>query len=245
MRIYLNDRKSTIFLKRKKLSSVKKRRDIPRDPIRWKPLELIAILNYLNNNFDLWSSNRLGACNNAKEATNIARDGKAIYSKVYSMIKAMDDYNKTGKKSTANTIIWDNTKIHELVKDLCKKIKENKGGETSDDESMSMDTDQITTEASTSRTYDVPRQVPLSVETVDSLYNEKLQYISQLRSTLIETIENANSTLERSNIQTNYSTEDVNKRCNDKTQLAKKLRSELMEMIKDAKNKYEQLRDLQ
>ncbi|CAG8574517.1 2411_t:CDS:2 [Rhizophagus irregularis] len=91
------------------MSLSKKRKELHRDQsntqTHWKPLELIGVLTFLNENFDLWSVNHLDASNKAIKETNINRDGKALYSKIYNMVKAMEDYVEKNNKSTSYTII--------------------------------------------------------------------------------------------------------------------------------------------
>lgn len=113
--------------------SSKKRKELHRDQsnsqTHWKPLELIGVLTFLNENFDLWNVNHLDASNKAIKETNINRDGKALYNKIYNMIKAMEDCVEKNNKSNSYAIMWENSKIHDLVKEMYDKTKETKEGE--------------------------------------------------------------------------------------------------------------------
>jgi len=100
---------------------------MPRDqPVRWESQELILVLNYLNNNFEKWYTSHINTCIKAIEATGSKRDAKSIYNKIHSLIRAMEDFLKTGKKSTTNAIIWEDSNIHTLVRNLYSKAQEKK-----------------------------------------------------------------------------------------------------------------------
>ena len=100
---------------------------MPRDqPVRWESSELISVLNYINNNIDLWYSSHINACIKAIEATGSRRDAKSIYNKVHSLVSTMEDFIKTGKKSSTNAIIWDDSTIHDLVRYIYSKTQEKK-----------------------------------------------------------------------------------------------------------------------
>jgi hypothetical protein len=107
------------------MSVSKKRKEIHRDSqTRWKPLELFGVLTYLNDNFDMWYENRVSACSKAIDETNINRDERALYNKIHTMIKAMEDHLNEGKKSTSCAIMWEeNNKIYDLVKDMYDKTQ--------------------------------------------------------------------------------------------------------------------------
>ncbi|GBB97150.1 hypothetical protein RclHR1_29290001 [Rhizophagus clarus] len=110
--------------------------------MRWKTLELLGVLTFLNDNFELWQENHLKACIMAIKETNINRDGKAIYKKIYSLIKAMEDYHKDGKRTTACAIMWEEgSKIYDLVKDMYDKTKENRSEENQETSSRTSDGD--------------------------------------------------------------------------------------------------------
>ncbi|UZO05610.1 uncharacterized protein OCT59_025954 [Rhizophagus irregularis] len=137
------------------MSLSKKRKELHRDQsntqTHWKPLELIGVLTFLNENFDLWSVNHLDASNKAIKETNINRDGKALYSKIYNMKQ---------KKP--------------------KKVKEKKKKETSNhmsdgDGDVTMKNNNTTT----TNQIDVP-QLPFTIETIDKVYNEQVQNYDRL-----------------------------------------------------------------
>ncbi len=91
---------------------------------RWNNSETEKILTYINNNFDLWFNNHGSTCAKAIETYNINRDAKSVYNKIHNMIKVMEDYIRTRKKTNAYNTILDNKKIYNLLKEICKKTKE-------------------------------------------------------------------------------------------------------------------------
>ncbi|RIA89521.1 hypothetical protein C1645_738594 [Glomus cerebriforme] len=208
---------------------------MPRDqPVRWDSTETIEVLNFLNNNFDAWHKNHLSACVESIEATCTTRDARSIYNKVHIMIKAMDEFLNTGKKSTNCTVIWEDNTIHELVRQLYKKTKERREKENletiSDNDMMNIDDE--STEL-------------FSTELVDNLFKEKIQEITQNRYKLIETVENTNSTFRKSNIPSPYSIETVKNTCSEKSKQIKQLQTELIKTIEIANNLYEKLKNFQ
>jgi hypothetical protein len=99
---------------------------------RWNASELIEIFIYLNNNFEQWYENSHGTCNKAIKATNISRGVNSVYCKVHKMIKAMDNYLKTGKKRTCD-VIWNDQLIYDLVKRIHRKTKERREKEENEE----------------------------------------------------------------------------------------------------------------
>src|SRR3954454_7106240 len=91
---------------------------------RWTQAEVTDILKFLNENFDSWCENRNAACARAVEVAKIERDPKAIYNKVHTMMKTMEDYSKTKKKP--NDPIWEDKKIWSLLKKIYERSKERK-----------------------------------------------------------------------------------------------------------------------
>jgi hypothetical protein len=112
--------------------------------IRWKPLELLGVLTCINDNFDIWLDNHKNACNKAIKETNINRDVKAIYTKVNNMIKAMEEYHDTRRKSPSCGIMWEDKNIYDLVENMYIKTKEKKESEKREeimnDDDVEMDT---------------------------------------------------------------------------------------------------------
>jgi hypothetical protein len=101
---------------------------------RWESSELIKILKFLNNNFDLWYKSHQDACVEAVKAVNINRDSKSVYNKVHAMIKAMDNFLKTRKKPKNCSIIRENRIIRGLVKEICCKTRERKQNQERDND---------------------------------------------------------------------------------------------------------------
>lgn len=95
----------------------------PVQPIRWKPLELIGVLTYLNDNFELWCANHRNACNMAIRETNINRDEKATYAKIYNLIRAMEEFHQSGRKPSSYNVMWDDKNIYDLVEKMYNKSK--------------------------------------------------------------------------------------------------------------------------
>lgn len=121
---------TNFFFLKKNMSVPKKRKEVHRDQptpqTRWKPLELLGVLTFLNNNFNLWKENHQKACTDAIRETNINRNEQALYTKINSMIKALEEYFETGRKSNSCAVMWDddNSKIYDLVKEMYDKTKE-------------------------------------------------------------------------------------------------------------------------
>lgn len=96
-------------------------------PVRWESTEIVKILTYVNNNIDSWCTNHKNAALSAIAATNNnKRDSKSVYNKVHSLIKAYEEFDLTSKSSGNCNIIWENTKIHDLVRKIYMKIKDKK-----------------------------------------------------------------------------------------------------------------------
>jgi hypothetical protein len=90
---------------------------------RWNTSETLDILKYIHDNFELWYENHINACVKAMEAANITtRDAKSVYNKVHNMIKVIKEHDVTQK--LPNDPIWENKKIFNLLKGICKKTKE-------------------------------------------------------------------------------------------------------------------------
>ncbi|GBB99824.1 hypothetical protein RclHR1_36490001 [Rhizophagus clarus] len=175
--------------------ALKKRKVIQRDQtnsqIRWKHLELLGVLSYLTTNFDLWQENHLKACNMAIRETNINRDDKALYNKIYSMIKAMEDYHKEGKKSPSYAFMWEeDSKIYGLVKDMYDKTVEKKNEKNQETSNRTSDgdgdgnsdvimKDKDSTTTTNSYSNFVP-QIPFTMEMVEKVYNQQIQNYDRL-----------------------------------------------------------------
>jgi hypothetical protein len=96
-------------------------------PIRWESSEIIKILSFINSNIDIWCTNHLDASVKAIKATNNnKRDSKSVYNKVHSLIKAYEEFTTNNKKAPTCAIIWDDSKVHDLVRKIYNKIKERK-----------------------------------------------------------------------------------------------------------------------
>ncbi|EXX60736.1 hypothetical protein RhiirA5_357620 [Rhizophagus irregularis] len=217
----------------------------PVQPIRWKPLELIGVLTYLNNNFELWCANHRNACNMAIRETNINRDEKATYAKIYNLIRAMEEFHQSGRKPSSYNVMWEDKNIYDLVEKMYNKSKmkqeSEKGKEITvdDDIEMSISDDQTN--------IDIMSQsiAPLSIEAVNKLCDEKINQVYENQALVIKKIEEANDTFEKSNVKIFYSAERAKSICDEKLSKIGQLRSELIEMINIANAKYEELKNFQ
>jgi hypothetical protein len=106
------------------MQPIRKSKVISQEQVRWSSSELIDILKYLDNNVEMWNTNRYSASAKAIEATNYKRDAKSVYNKIRVLIKSMEQYHKTGEKSSTCTVIWDNQRIFDLVENIYNKTKE-------------------------------------------------------------------------------------------------------------------------
>src|SRR3954452_8120395 len=92
---------------------------------RWHTWELVEIFASLNDNFDLWNENSREACIKAIQATRTSRNISSVHAKVSKMTRAMNNYIKTGEK-TSEEIIWKNKDIYDMVRRICKKPEKKK-----------------------------------------------------------------------------------------------------------------------
>ncbi|CAG8652263.1 16344_t:CDS:2 [Funneliformis caledonium] len=63
------------------------------------------------------------------ETTKTSRGIKSVYGKVHRMIKVMDDYLQTGKKS-CDLVIWEDKRIYDMLENICTRSNEMKGQES-------------------------------------------------------------------------------------------------------------------
>ncbi|PKC08670.1 hypothetical protein RhiirA5_499805 [Rhizophagus irregularis] len=186
---------------------------------RWDYTELVKVLKFLNNNFNKWFENHMEACTAASKNTNIDRDASSIYSKVHTLIKDMENSIEADRSPTCN-ILRESKKISKLVRKICiktrertertqikesqeKKINRKSGG----DFKVNIETNQVTTagETSTNQMNQMGSfQMPIVIEEVKTLCNERIQgietkrkedieKISQIQSEMIETLMDANN----------------------------------------------------
>ncbi|CAB4440366.1 unnamed protein product [Rhizophagus irregularis] len=146
---------------------IRKSKEIFREQVRWSSNELIGILDFLDNNFEMWRTNRVNASTKAIEATNNKRDARSVYNKFI---------------------------IQELVENIYNKTKEKS------EENQEIEVDDNNSDASTIRTEMDDEPAPYSTEAINKLYSEKLNQLSQNRSTIMKTIEETNNTLSKVNI---------------------------------------------
>ncbi|CAB4440321.1 unnamed protein product [Rhizophagus irregularis] len=149
----------------------------PVQPIRWKPLELIGILTYLNDNFELWCANHRNACNMAIRETNINRDEKATYAKIYNLIRAMEEFHQSEKMYNKSKMKQESEKGKVITVD--------------DDIEMSISDDQTNIEIMSQSI------APLSIEAVNKLCDEKINQVYENQALVIKKIEEANDTFEK------------------------------------------------
>ncbi|GBC08638.1 hypothetical protein RclHR1_08280006 [Rhizophagus clarus] len=198
---------------------------------RWESSELIKILSFLNHNFDLWYKNRQDACVEAVKAANIDRDGKSVYNKVHSMIKAMEHFLRTHKKPRTCFIIRENRIVRGLVKKICQKTKERNEREQNQNQNrnnignieMAANNTQSTIARTSQNRVNVP-QVPFTIETIDEIYKEQIKRVT--RSMLIS----------KEMIETR------NREIRDLYEQISQHRSELINLIEKANDKLEKLK---
>ncbi|RIA89520.1 hypothetical protein C1645_772176 [Glomus cerebriforme] len=83
---------------------------------RWETGELINVLKFINDNFELWYNNHHEACEEAVKALNINRDARSVYTKINNLSQFVED--KRCKPSC------DDKRVRDLIKDILKKTKE-------------------------------------------------------------------------------------------------------------------------
>ncbi|GES79999.1 hypothetical protein GLOIN_2v1722824 [Rhizophagus clarus] len=199
---------------------------MPKDtPVRWESSELVKILTYVNNNIDIWCLNHKDASLKAIEATNNnKRDPKSVYNKVYSLIKAYEKFDTTSTSSGNCNIIWENTRVHDLVRKIYTKIKDrkkkknnnqekkkNEGSQDHDDDGdveMADSTEQVTPNTQSTANRNVS-QKPFSTELVEKLYDEKCQQIAELRVQLTKTVESTKSVFEKVNCPLPFQSDSI------------------------------------
>ncbi|RGB35084.1 hypothetical protein C1646_700429 [Rhizophagus diaphanus] len=180
---------------------------------RWDYTELVEVLKFLNNNFNKWFENHMEACTAASENTNIDRDASSIYSKVHTLIKDMENSIEADRSPTCN-ILRESKKISKLVKKICIKTKERtqikesqekkRNRKSGGDFKVNIETNQVTTAGETSTNQMGSFQMPIVIEEVKTLCNERIQgietkrkedieKISQIQSEMIETLMDANN----------------------------------------------------
>ncbi|CAG8574572.1 2414_t:CDS:2 [Rhizophagus irregularis] len=171
----------------------------PVQPIRWKPLELIGVLTYLNNNFELWCANHRNACNMAIRETNINRDEKATYAKIYNLIRAMEEFHQSVDDDIEMSISDDQTNIDIMSQSIAplsieavNKLCDEKINQVYENQALvikKIEEANDTFEKSNVKIF-------YSAERAKSICDEKLSKIGQLRSELIEMINIANAKYE-------------------------------------------------
>jgi hypothetical protein len=55
--------------------------------------------------------------------TNINRDEKATYAKIYNLIRAMEEFHQSGRKPSSYNVMWDDKNIYDLVEKMYNKSK--------------------------------------------------------------------------------------------------------------------------
>ncbi|RIA81389.1 hypothetical protein C1645_772208 [Glomus cerebriforme] len=216
---------------------VENKRTTPQDQ-RWTPSELVKVLDYINNNFEIWANNHYNTCVKVIEATHSTRDATSICNKVESMIKAMEE----GKRSTKSE------KIQGLVKQIYEKTKGIEGGEKKRKKQKNQEIVNRTNDTDIDMISNVDevieRVLPFSTEAVENLYNEKIQQIEHSRSNLLDMVVKTNDELMRFNVPIPSSIEMINNSFSIKTQHINQLRSELIKIIEDINKNYEKMSDL-
>ncbi|PKY55022.1 hypothetical protein RhiirA4_410256 [Rhizophagus irregularis] len=170
---------------------------------RWDYTELVKVLKFLNNNFNKWFENHMEACTAASKNTNIDRDASSIYSKVHTLIKDMENSIEADRSPTCN-ILRESKKISKLVRKICIKTRERTERTQIKESQEKKINRKITTAGETSTNQMGSFQMPIVIEEVKTLCNERIQgietkrkedieKISQIQSEMIETLMDANN----------------------------------------------------
>ncbi|GBC08643.1 hypothetical protein RclHR1_08280011 [Rhizophagus clarus] len=204
----------------------------------WTTSEIVNVLKFFNDDdkIDRWCRNRSEVCREAVIATNINRSGNSVSDKVKKLIEAARVYRKQRFIISSCKDIEDKN-VYELAKGIYLKIKEkkkktkefhrkDKEGNKKDKQKMVVDynndyytkktlnTDQVTTEASTSQGIEffsieainkicdakilsVNFDAERSKESVEIEYETKIVKISQLRSEAKKTFEDRDNMIYR------------------------------------------------
>ncbi|CAG8574413.1 2405_t:CDS:2, partial [Rhizophagus irregularis] len=135
--------------------------------IFWPSSELIKVLEFINDNFDEYCKNRRKICNEAVKATNICRNGKSVYNKLFNLIRNMMISEFKSSEPTSRSI-KENKEIHRK----------------SDDTKMNLDDDKVTIGAFTGQ-----MDMFFSIENVNEFCEEKIQNVNHYATISKEIVE--------------------------------------------------------
>ncbi|CAB4478839.1 unnamed protein product [Rhizophagus irregularis] len=138
--------------------------------IFWPSSELIKVLEFINDNFDEYCKNRRKICNEAVKATNICRNGKSVYNKLFNLNRNMMISEFKSSEPTSRSIKEKNQKITEDRK--------------SDDTKMNLDDDKVTIGAFTGQ-----MDMFFSIENVNEFCEEKIQNVNHYATISKEIVE--------------------------------------------------------
>ncbi|CAB5350145.1 unnamed protein product [Rhizophagus irregularis] len=161
--------------------------------IFWPSSELIKVLEFINDNFDEYCKNRRKICNEAVKATNICRNGKSVYNKLFNLIRNMMISEFKSSEPTSRSI-KESKEIRRLVSELYNKTnakeknkKENQKiteDRKSDDTKMNLDDDKVTIGAFTGQ-----MDMFFSIENVNEFCEEKIQNVNHYATISKEIVE--------------------------------------------------------
>ncbi|CAB4376584.1 unnamed protein product [Rhizophagus irregularis] len=187
---------------------------------RYSTSELIEVLTFINDNFDLWNASPPIACSKAIEATNINRDSTSVYKKIHSLIRNVSEYFETGKKSSPNAMIWKEKKIYDLV----EKIWKNKKSEGDNEINFEKYYDNKTK---------IRKKVEEEIDIKTEMTDEVIQnFIDQVRKESEEKI------VEKRKMEEKIIAKE-------KIIKIKEMEVEIIQMVRNINNKYKQLKEIQ
>lgn len=105
----------------------------------WSSSELIKVLEFINDNFDEYCKNRRKICNEAIKATNICRNGKSVYNKLFNLNRNMMISEFKSSEPTSRSI-KESKEIRRLVSELYNKEKNKKENQKITEDRKSDDT---------------------------------------------------------------------------------------------------------
>ncbi|PKY54836.1 hypothetical protein RhiirA4_448170 [Rhizophagus irregularis] len=155
----------------------------------WSSSELIKVLEFINDNFDEYCKNRRKICNEAIKATNICRNGKSVYNKLFNLNRNMMISEFKSSEPTSRSI-KESKEIRRLVSELYNKEKNKKENQKitedrkSDDTKMNLDDDKVTIGAFTGQ-----MDMFFSIEKANKFCEEKIQNVNHYATISRELVE--------------------------------------------------------
>ncbi|GBB86950.1 hypothetical protein RclHR1_01340017 [Rhizophagus clarus] len=202
----------------KHVSQVYRKKSNKKAPVRWETSEIIELLNFIDDNYELWMRSRINACYKVIEVTNSNRDSTSVYAKIRTIIKDFERYLKTGESSS---LLMNNDEIFNLVNSIYNKIENkmivNKKMEENKEMKKSEKEIKKKSEEMTEITNNFRNEVKkMSEEKIDKIIRETY---------------------------TNEPNEQMRKICEDKVAEIMKIEEKLFEILDSTNHKYESLKN--